>query len=328
MANLLVYLTSRHRIWTLDDKYPRLLADKFPAVRVVSAKDKEESLRHLEEAEILYAWSLPEKHLGLARRLKWLHVPSAGVDDALYPALIESDIRITCSRGISSAALADHALGMILCFSRGLARAIRDQVAEEWGRDAFFAGKPLPFELDGKVIGILGFGSIGRELARRARACGMKVHALKRDPAGKDDLPDHLYGPREIREFLGTADFLVVTLPLTRETRGILDAAALEAMKPGSYLVNVARGALVREEALIGALASGHLAGAALDVFEAEPLPDSSPLYGFPNVVLTPHIGGLHPHYLDRATSLFIVNLSRYLKGEPLLHEVDKRAGY
>lgn len=327
MKKALIHLVSPHRIWTLDEKYPRLLAEKFPAVEVVAARDKEESLRHLADAEILYAWSLPEKHLPLARRLKWIHTPSAGVDAMLYPALVESTVRITCSRGISSAALADHALGMILGLSRGLAVAMEER-ASGWSRERFFEGHPMPVELDGSVLGILGFGSIGRELARRGRAFGMKIHALKRNRVEDEPAVDRLFGPAEMGEFLGSADFLVVTLPLTRATRGILDAAALAEMKRGACLVNVARGELLDEPALIQRLESGHLGGAALDVFAEEPLPAASPLYRLPNVILTPHIAGLHPHYLDRATSLFIVNIGRYLKMEPLLNEVDKRSGY
>jgi len=328
MVDVLIYLTSRHRVWCLDEKYPRILSEKFPGIRVVTARDKEESVARLAEAEVLYAWSLPEKHFGAARSLRWLHTPSAGVDEVLYPALVDSDVRITCSRGVSSAALADHALGMILAFSRGIATAVQEQVSGSWPRERFFDGNPMPFELDGKILGILGLGSIGREVARRGRAFGMRIHGLKRNKGRKEDLVDRIYGPLEMARFLEAVDFLVVTLPLTRLTEGILDEAALAKLKPGAFLVNVARGRLIREEALIRALEAGRLAGAALDVFAEEPLPATSPLYRLPNVILTPHIGGLHPHYLDRATSQFIVNLGRYLKGESLLHEVDKRAGY
>jgi phosphoglycerate dehydrogenase-like enzyme len=156
----------------------------------------------------------------------------------------------------------------------------------------------------------------------------MRVHACRRNLTREEEGVDRLFGPADLEEFLAGADYLVVTLPLTRATEGILGEEALARMKPGAYLINIARGRLVREEALIRALESGHLSGAGLDVFSEEPLPASSPLYRLPNVILTPHIGGIHPHYLDRATSLFIVNLGRYLKGEPLLHEVDKHSGY
>ncbi len=328
MVDLLIYLTSPHRVWNLDEKYPRLIAERFPGVRVTAAKDPEESLRHLGEAEVLYAWWIPERHFPLASRLKWLHTPFAGVDEVLHPALVESDVRVTCSRGVASAALADHALGMILGFSRCLARAIQERAPGNWDRERFFRGEPMPVELDGKVLGILGFGSIGREVARRGRAFGMTIHAFKRNRTLEEEGADRLFGPDDLEEFLASADFLVLTLPLTRATEGILDEEALGRVKPGAVLVNVARGRLVREEALIRALESGRLGGAGLDVFAEEPLPASSPLYRLPNVILTPHIAGTHPHYLDRATSLFIVNLGRYLRGEPLLHEVDKRSGY
>ena len=327
MRKLLIFLASRHQVWNLDEKYPKLLRERFPELEVVAAKDKDESLRHLPEAEILYGWSLPEKHLPVARSLRWIHIPSAGVEDSLYPALVEAPIRITCSRGISSAALADHAFGMILAFSRGLGTALR-QGSSSWIRERFFDADPMPVELDGRTLGILGFGSIGREVARRAQAFGMKVHALKRHRVAEEALADRMFGPQDLEVFLASADYLVVTLPLTAQTRGILNEKTFAAMRPSAVVVNIARGGLIREAALIAALQSGRLAGAGLDVFEKEPLPKDSPLTTLPNVVLTPHIGGLHPNYLDRATSLFIVNLGRYLKGEALLHEVDKRAGY
>jgi phosphoglycerate dehydrogenase-like enzyme len=295
---------------------------------VVAARTKEEAAAHLPEAEVLYAWSLPERLLPGAGRLRWWHIPSAGVDGMLYPALVESGIRVTCSRGISSAALADHAFGLILAFSRGIGAAIREPARENWPRERFLAGDPMPAELDGQVLGILGFGSIGEELARRGRAFGMRIHALKRNRTREEPQVDRMFGPAEMREFLGSVDFLVVTLPLTPATAGLMDDAAFARMKPGAFLINIARGGLVREDALIRALESGRLAGAGLDVFAEEPLPEPSPLHGHPRVIRTPHIGGLHPHYLDRATALFIVNLGRYLAGEPLLHEVDKREGY
>ncbi|MCI0567832.1 MAG: D-2-hydroxyacid dehydrogenase [Acidobacteria bacterium] len=327
MPKVLISLSSRHRVWNLDPKYPGIIAEKFPQLEVVAAKGQDEFLQHIPDAEILYTWSLPERHLARAGRLRWIHTPFAGVDEALYPALVESPIRMTCSRGVSAAALADHALGMMLSFSRGLAVAIREQ-EKGWARDRFFDANPMPVELDGKVLGILGFGSIGREVARRGRAFGMRVFALKRNQIQSDPLVDRLFGSMQLHEFLALADYLVMTLPWTPSTDGILDERAFAAMKPTAVLVNIARGKLIREESLAKALESGRLAGAALDVFVEEPLPSTSVFYRHPNVVLTPHIAGLHPHYLDRSTSLFIVNLGRYLKGDSLLHEVVKREGY
>ena len=327
MTRILIFLASPHKIWNLDPKYPSVIREKFPQVEIVCARDPEESVRELPEAEILYAWTLPEKHFPHARKLRWMHTPFAGVDETLYPALAESSIRMTCSRGVSAAALADHAMAMVLSFSRGLHVAIREQ-EKGWARARFFDQDPMPVELDGKVLGILGYGSIGQELAGRGRAFGMRIHALRRRMAGPDPLVDRFFAASALEEFLASSDYLVLTLPLTPATRGILDARAFRAMKPTAVLINVARGKLVLEEEMVKALEAGRLAGAGLDVFEEEPLSRSSPLWRHPNVVLTPHIAGLHPHYLDRSTSLFIVNLGRYFAGQPLLHEVDKREGY
>ena len=326
-TKVLIHLASRHAIWNLDPKYPAILSEKYPQVEIVSARDAAEFLRHLPQAEVLYAWSLREADLPAAVKLRWIHTPFAGVDEALFPALVQSPVRMSCSRGVASPALADHAMGLVLALSRGLNVAIRAQ-EKEWARDRFFDADPMLVELDGKVLGILGFGSIGREVARRGRGFGMRIHALKRNLTSEEPLADRLFGTRELAEFLGSVDFLVVALPLTRATEGILDERALAAMRPTSVLVNIARGKLISEEALIRALETGKISGAALDAFAQEPLPPDSPLRRLPNVVLTPHVAGLHPHYLDRATSIFIVNLGRFLAGQPLLHEVDKREGY
>src|SRR3990172_212047 len=205
---------------------------------------------------------------------------------------------------------------------RGLPVATRNQMTHRWDR-ASVIGE----ELWGKTVGILGLGSIGREVAARCRAFGMRVIGTKRTPAAVPHV-DQVLPPDGLDEVLRAADYLVIILPLTEQTRGLIGARELGLMKPTAYLINVARGAIVQEAALIAALRTGRLRGAGLDVFEREPLPQDSPLWEMEQVILTPHVSGAVPDYYDRALPLFCENLSRFLTGAPLLNMVDKRQGY
>ena len=228
----------------------------------------------------------------------------------------------------------------MLAWSRRLPKMLYYQQRREWpqGRWALFASQ----ELRGATLGIVGYGSIGREVGRIGKCFGMRVVAAKRsvneardtgyklpgtgDPEAQ--MPDRIYPPERLREMLAECDFVVISLPLTSETRGLIGEEELQAMKPTAYLVNVSRGGIVNEPALIKALQEGWIAGAGLDVFEMEPLPPDSPLYDLDNVILSPHVAGFSPHYDERASDLFAENLRRYLAGEELLNLVDKKAGY
>lgn len=289
---------------------------------------EEAFLRVLPGAQVLFAWGLARRHVDRADALRWLHTPLAGVDRVLNPELVKSPIRVTSSRGVNSVAVAEHALAMILALTRGIADAVRAQAEGRWAQEALYGRKPPLEELDGKLLGILGLGDIGRELAIRGRALGMKVWGLTRTPRPKPDCVERLLLSGKEDQVIRNSDILVVAVPLTSATQGLIGERELKRMKPTSILVNIGRGELVQESALVRALREGWIAGAGLDVFATEPLPPSSALWNTSRVVLTPHVAGTHPEYMARSADLFLKNLKRYLASEPLINEVDKQAGY
>jgi D-2-hydroxyacid dehydrogenase (NADP+) len=291
-------------------------------VRVTATADREHACTLAKDAEVIVAWNVPDGVIERATRLKWIHATAAGVDTLLFPSVLNGRVLLTSSVGIHTTVLPEHVMAVILAFARRLHVAVRNQMARRWNR-----GAAIGEELEGKVLGVLGLGAIGRALAPRAAAFGMRVIGTKRSP---EDIPhvEKVLPPEGTAEVLQTADFVVVLLPLTAQTRGLIDAKALARMKPTAVLINVGRGPVVQEAALIDALRQGTIAGAGLDVFDREPLPADSPLYELENVIITPHVSGASPTYLDRAIPLFCENLRRYLAGAPMLNTVDPKRGY
>lgn len=293
-----------------------------------------------EDTEVLYAFHLPDDLLSRAPRLQWVQLHSAGADHLLGHPIMKSGVLITTASGIHATPIAEYAFASMLAWSRRLPKMLHYQKLREWpkGRWEIFAGQ----ELRGSTLGIVGYGSIGREIGRIGKGFGMRVVATKRSVNQVEDtgyaVPgtgdpgaqavDRIYPPKRLKEMLAECDFVVITLPLTQETKGLIAQEELRAMKPNAYLVNVSRGGIVDEQALIKALQEGWIAGAGLDVFQEEPLPPDSPLYALDNVILSPHVAGFSPHYDNRASDLFAENLRRYLAGEELLNLVDKEAGY
>jgi len=282
----------------------------------------------LPEAEIVLGFAVRESNLAAASKLRWIHVTAAGVEGVLFPALVESPVVLTCSRGLHARSMAEHALATMLAFARQLHRSRDAQHERRWSQREHWEAAPGFADLAGSTVAIVGFGAIGRAIGAGCRALGQQVLAVRRRPGG-DPAPAHeCFGPERLGDALERADWLVLCAPLTPATRGLIGAAQLARLKPGARLVNVGRGALVDEPALIEALRSGRVAGAALDVMATEPLPPESPLWTLPEVIVTPHVSGLGPRYWERALELFAANLERWLAGEPLLGRVDKAAGY
>jgi phosphoglycerate dehydrogenase-like enzyme len=288
--------------------------------------------------EVLYTTSLvpsPEA----APDLRWVQGHFAGVEHLLDHPLLKR-VTLTTASGIHASNMAEYTLMMMLAFGHRLKRLIEYQQRGEWPRNRWDLF--VPTELRGATLGVVGYGSIGRETARLAKAFGMHVLATKRDAQTTSDegwrLPglgdaglehvDQLYSPDQLTTMLGKCDFVAVAVPLTPETRHLIGAKELRAMKRDAVLINVARGGVIDEAALIEALRSGTIGGAGLDVFETEPLPADSPLWSSPNVVLSPHVSGFTPHYDERAMALFADNLRRYVNGGPLLNVVDVKSGY
>ncbi len=259
----------------------------------------------------------------VAPRLRWIQLTSAGADRLLDSGFIEGGITVTTVSGLHATPIGEYVLCVMLMFAKGAPRFMRAQARHEWLRY-------LPSELRGKTVGVVGMGHIGEEVARLSKAFGCRVLATKRSltPASSNEHADELLPAARLPLLLGESDYVVIAVPLTSETRALIGARELAAMKPGAVLVNIARGAVVDEAALVAALRDGRIAGAALDVFEQEPLPPESPLWDLENVVLSPHISGGTEIYNERAVDIFADNLRHYLRGEPLRNIVDPARGY
>ncbi len=255
-----------------------------------------------------------------APTLRWIHSVSAGVDHLLCKELVESEIVFTNSVGAHAPAIAESVLGMLLFVVKRLGEHWDAQKARRWER-------VRKDELRGKTLGVIGLGHVGTEIARLGKAFGMRVVATKRHPQPAEHV-DQVWGPEGLPHLLAESDFVVMCAALTPETRGLIGEHELRQMKPAAYFVNIARGALVQEDALLRALRERWIAGACLDVFVQEPLPADHLFYDLPNVFITPHSSASTPQLMGRALDIFVENVKRYRAGQPLLNVVDKPRGY
>lgn len=293
-----------------------------------AAEPPAEVMRAVVDAEVYCGFGIPREAFLAAERLRWVHSGAAGVGASLFEEMRASDVLLTNSAGVYAEPMAEHALAMILHFARGFDRAVAGQSAREWRHQELHgAGSPV-IDVSGRTLLVVGLGGSGRALARKAAALGMRVVAIRRNPGDSPPDVDVLLGPDALLQGLSEADFVALTLPETSETEGMIGVRELDAMGPDSILINLSRGGIVDEEALIDALSRGRLRGAGLDVFQREPLPPDSPLWGLSNVLITPHTSGVSPGYWDRETELILRNIGRYLAGEPLENTVHKELGY
>jgi len=290
----------------------------------------EDFARALPDADVVVAQDLSDDQLARAGRVRWLSSVAAGLDGIVTPALLASGIVITTASGVHGPNIAEHVLAMMLMFTRGLPKLFRAQLARRWDRNLTSRSGAFG-ELTGKTLLIVGLGRIGEAIAARARPFGVRVVALKHDPSTRHDAGvavDELLGMDALDEALGRADHVCVTVPLTPATHHLIDARRIARLRPGTFVYNISRGPVIDEAALIDALRAGKIAGAGLDVFEEEPLPETSPLWDLENVILTPHVAGVTPLYYQRTAALFADNLDRFLAGQPLANRFDPARGY
>ncbi|MGA8836130.1 MAG: D-2-hydroxyacid dehydrogenase [Candidatus Sulfotelmatobacter sp.] len=278
------------------------------------------------DATVILLWSgtreLLRELFGICGKLRWIHSKAAGLDNLLFPELVESQILLTNGRGVFSASLGEFVLAAILYFAKDFRRMVRNQTASVW--EQFDVQ-----EIVGQTVGILGYGDIGRAVASRVHAMSMRVLATKRHvPGSTDPLVEHFYKPEERREMLALCDYIVATAPLTEETRHMISDAEFAVMKPTAVVINVGRGPVIDEAALLRALSANRIKGAGLDVFEHEPLPAGHPLYKLENVLLSPHCADHTADWQDQAMRFFLKQYDRFEKGEPLKNIVNKRLGY
>jgi phosphoglycerate dehydrogenase-like enzyme len=325
---VLEFIRDPDAVWNLPAAALERLAREFPDVAFDSPPDRAGLDRALPGADIVLGWAVDADNFGRAKRLRWIQVTAAGVGSLLFPALVESDVVVTNGRGIHAVAMAEHTLGVILAFVRKLHLARDEQMRRRWTQKELCTGRPEFGELAGRTLGLVGLGKVGEAIAARARALGLRVIAVRRHPRPEPAPADEQWGPDRLSDLLAIADFLVLVVPLTAGTRGLIGREQLARMKSSAILINLGRGKLVDEEALLEVLGAGRIGGAALDVFGEEPLPAESPLWGMPHVIVTPHVSGIGPRYWERAMDLFARNLRAFRAGEPLVNVVDKRAGY
>ena len=295
----------------------------FPDAQILQTQgEPQKAAALINEAEVLISWwsNFRPEFLN-SPSLRWIHALSAGVDGFLHPPVLEGKVLLTNSSGIHGFPMAEHTFAMMLSFSRGLYMFRGYQQDNRWQRDV-----PLS-ELRGKTLGVVGLGSIGKEIARLGTAFGMRVLGVKRNPGSAPD-GVRVVSLEGMEMVLKESDYLVLTVPLTPETHGLIGAKQLETMKSSAVIINMARGEILDESALVAALRDGKIAGAGLDVFIEEPLPQESPLWQLENCIITPHCAALSPQYMARATDLFCRNLDAYLKGEELPTQVDPKRGY
>jgi phosphoglycerate dehydrogenase-like enzyme len=327
-VKILVMIHSPFAMWIIPDAHVRRLRDEFPHHEFLHAQDDDEGVALIPECEAAFSSQITRDHFAAAPKLRWVHSPAAGVGGMLFPDMVNSRVVITNSRGMSADTIAEHVLAVTLAMFRRLPLAVIRQAERTWAQDEI-GGGPANRRLAGARVLIIGLGAIGRATARLMSAVGTTVTGVRRQAAGESIEGVHRVATRaDLDALLPEADVVVLATPQTKQTRGLIGEQQLARMRQDAILVNVSRGKVVDEEALIDALRAGTIGGAALDVFEHEPLDPASPLWAMPQVLITPHTSGFRPDHWDAATALFAANLRRFDRGESLANVVDKTAGY
>jgi phosphoglycerate dehydrogenase-like enzyme len=326
-VRILVSIASRIPAFTLPPAQVDRLRAWFPEHTFVHAATPEAALAGIRDAEVVFTTHLSSRYVDAAPLLRWVHSPAAGVNALLVPELLDRPIVVTNSRGLSADTIAEHALALLFALFRRLPDAVRAQGERRWVQDVMAAAGHR--QVAGSRVLVVGLGAIGSAAATKLMALGARVSAIRRQPGhGAPPGVERVGGPGDLHRLLTDADVVLVAAPETDATRHLIDAPALACLPAGAVLVNVSRGGLVDQPALVDALESGRLGGAALDVFEEEPLPAASPLWRHPGVLITPHVAGFLPRHWDHVTALFADNLRRFVRSAPLRNVVDKRAGY
>lgn len=324
--------------------YPPVDATRLSLIReaatgmvVMNVLTIDEALREIEDAEAFFGKLTPEL-LRAAKQLRWVQSPTASLEHYLFPELITHDLVLTNMRGLFSDVIADHVFGYILCFARNLHRYLRQQWSREWGpiggeetRSSNVTGPGVMSEIDRQhqhlsdcTIGVVGVGAIGSEVLRRASAFGMSLMGVDPIVTHVADLALEIRGLDQLEELLEESDYVVIAAPQTPQTVGMFGTAQFQKMKRSAVLINIGRGAIVRLDALTQALRDREISGAALDVFEVEPLPVDHPLWEMEHVLLTPHIAAASPRVSERHTETLVENVRRFANHQPLINVVDK----
>jgi len=327
-VKLLIALYHRFHPWIAPLWFSERLRADFPQLEVVQLPNYDRITEEIADADLAIAWSLRGDQITAAKKLRWVHSTAAAVHGLMTPELQASEIIVTNARSVHGPVVAEHAMSLVFALAKRLPEAAKFQALRHWAQQEICETAPRPRELKDATMVIVGFGSIGTSLAKLARALGMRVVGVREHPEKGSGIADAMYGFDDLNRALGEGDFVVLAIPVTEKTRRLMNAERFTHLKPDAYLVNVGRGVLIDEEALLHALRSNRFAGAALDVTTEEPLAPGSPLWTMENVFITPHTAGFAAKMWERHYVSYIENLRRYLAGNPLQWTVDKKAGY
>ena len=326
-----VFIATSHRLdlWTAPAWFSDRLSSDFPQIKVVRITSNDPWAQEISDAEVALTTSIRPEQFLAAKKLRWIHSPSAAVHQFIYPEFVNSEVILTNGRDVHGPVVAEHVIALIFALAKNLPAAVRFQQQHIWGQEIAWGPGHRPRELAGATLGLIGLGSIGRAVAAHAAALGMNVIAARQHPENQtpESVREVLPSSR-LDELLARSDYVVLAAPVTQSTQKMIGRPQLATMKPDAYLINVSRGALIDESALIESLRGHKIAGAALDVFEKEPLPPDSPLWDIDNLLITPHTAGMSEKIWERQYLLFSENLRRYLSGQPLLAQVNKQFGY
>ncbi len=325
---LLIALHHRFELWQAPPWFSDRLRQEFPQIKVVHLPNYDRVMEEIGDADIAISWSLRGEQIKAARKLKWIHSTATAVHALMSPELRNSEIVVTNARDVHGPVVAEHAMALTLALAKRIPQAVKYQQQKHWAQQDLWAASPRPRELNGAIMTVVGLGGIGKPLAKLAHAFGMRVFGVREHAQRECQSVDVVYGFDHVDEALRQADYVVLAVPVTSKTHHLMDAARLSQLQPHAYLINVGRGVLIEEEALVKALGARSFAGAALDVTSAEPLPRESPLWTMDNVLITPHIAGLTEKMWERHYRYFTENLRRFLRQEALLGVVDKERGY
>jgi D-2-hydroxyacid dehydrogenase (NADP+) len=313
--------------WRPKPSMAEAIRKRWPEMRVVHLPNYDHLPQELPDTDIFVGYSLRAGQLKNTKKLKWIHSTATGVAQLMYPQLRDSGIMVTSPSGIFSVPMAEHTMGLLLALARNFPDAVRGQDRARWAQQEIWDRQHLT-EVNGQVLLIVGYGSIGREVAKRAKAFDMHVWGITRSGAGERAYVEKIFAAAQLHEALEAADYVLICAPETAETKHLIGAAEISRMKRGARLINVGRGSLLDEAALVQALESGALGGAALDVAQTEPLPAGSPLWKAPNLFITPHTSGVSDRLWDRQTTILIELLERWFDGRELFNRVDFARGY
>lgn len=326
---LLIATHHRLSLWIAPEWFAQKLRLEFSQLQITQTRSAEAIKDEIADAEIVFTGEIKPEQLAVARKLRWIHSPAAAIHQFLFSEFVASDVTLTNAREVHGMVVAEQVIAMILALAKRIPQDVRFQLKRQWGQEILWTGNACPREIAGATLGLVGFGSIGRNTAVLAHALGMNVIVVREHPEGarpefiRDVLPSS-----QLDQLLARSDYVVLSPPVTPATKGMIGREQLARMKPDGYLINVGRGPLVDEAALVEALRARKIAGAALDVFDEEPLPESSPLWDLENLLITPHTAGMTEKLWERHYALFSENVRRFLDAKPLLGLVDKSRGY